>query len=136
MRPGLRQRPKRTAIDGDGAGATVTLAGRTLRIADDLIADRPRLRDFFGREIYVGVRPEHLRYGGAGDVETEERIGGEVVQVEYLGTDRLLHFLVEGATTFVVRLPVEADVAVGSHVALGVEPERLHFFDPDDGAAI
>ena len=120
----------------DGGGVELSLAGRTIHVGADVVDTSPRLREFAGREVYVGVRPEHLRFGGAGDVGTEQRVGGEVVQVEFLGGEQLVHFLVEGATTFTVRLPMEAAVQVGSHVALGIEPERLHFFDPDDGLAI
>ena len=123
-------------LEGADTGATLSVGGRTLVIGEAVIEGRPRLREFFGREIYVGIRPEQLKYGGAGDVAAEQRIGGEVVQVEFLGADRLVHFLVEGATIFVVRLALEAEVAAGSHIALGVDAEQLHFFDPDGGAAI
>ncbi len=123
-------------IEGDGDGAVVALGSRRLAVGESVLEKRPRLRGFFGSPVLVGIRPEHLRYGGAGDVAGEQRIGGEVVEVEFLGSDRHVHFVAEDGTAFVARLPVEGDMQIGAHVALGVDTERMHFFDPADGVAI
>jgi multiple sugar transport system ATP-binding protein len=42
----------------------------------------------------------------------------------------------EDRARFTVRLPADAPVTVGTPITLGINPERLHFFDPDTGAAL
>jgi ABC-type sugar transport system ATPase subunit len=124
-------------IIADGGGGVVELGSRRLAVSPSVLDAKPELRDYFGRALLVGIRPEHLRYGGSGDVASEQRIGGEVLQVEFLGVDRHVHFSSgDVGTTFVARLPADSDVEVGSHVAFGVDAERLHFFEPAGGAAI
>jgi multiple sugar transport system ATP-binding protein len=41
--------------------------------------------------------------------------------------------LPEDRARFTVRLPTEVPVAVGKRLPLGINPERLYFFDPDTG---
>jgi hypothetical protein len=41
--------------------------------------------------------------------------------------------LPEDRARFTVRLPTEVPVAVGRRLRLGINPERLYFFDPDTG---
>jgi multiple sugar transport system ATP-binding protein len=41
--------------------------------------------------------------------------------------------LPEDRARFTVRLPTEVAVAVGKPLSLGLNPERLYFFDPDTG---
>jgi multiple sugar transport system ATP-binding protein len=44
--------------------------------------------------------------------------------------------LPEDRARFTVRLPTEVPVAVGKALPLGINPERLYFFDPDTGDAV
>ena len=44
--------------------------------------------------------------------------------------------LPEDRARFTVRLPTEVAVAVGKPLSLTINPERLHFFDPDTGEAL
>ncbi len=130
-------------LSSAGDGVTVAVGSRSVTLGSVVLDAVPRLRSFGDRSVIVGVRPEHLRYGGGRDVVGEQRIGGEVTAVEFLGAERLVYFE-SGAPgpdglpgqPFIARLPVAAEVHVGSHVALAVDPERLHFFDPEDGLAI
>jgi multiple sugar transport system ATP-binding protein len=54
--------------------------------------------------------------------------------VEARADDALL--LPEDRARFTVRLPTEVAVAVGKRLPLGINPERLYFFDPDTGDAL
>jgi multiple sugar transport system ATP-binding protein len=54
--------------------------------------------------------------------------------VEARADDALL--LPEDRARFTVRLPTEVPVAVGKRLSLTINPERLHFFDPDTGEAL
>jgi multiple sugar transport system ATP-binding protein len=44
-----------------------------------------------------------------------------------------LLLLPEDKARFTVRLPAEASVGVGQPITLGINPERLYFFDPETG---
>jgi multiple sugar transport system ATP-binding protein len=54
--------------------------------------------------------------------------------VDARADDALL--LPEDRARFTVRLPTEVPVAVGKPLSLTINPERLHFFDPDTGEAL
>jgi multiple sugar transport system ATP-binding protein len=54
--------------------------------------------------------------------------------VDARADDALL--LPEHRARFTVRLPTEVPVAVGKPLSLTINPERVHFFDPDTGEAL
>ncbi|MCF7548554.1 ABC transporter ATP-binding protein [Pseudonocardia sp. WMMC193] len=80
-----------------------------------------------GRDVLVGVRPEHLRLG-AGDVQFR----GTVRHVENLGGEEVAHLDV-GAGRIALRGPRPLDLAVGDPVALTCDPARVHLFSATGG---
>ncbi|MBV9952703.1 MAG: ABC transporter ATP-binding protein [Acidimicrobiia bacterium] len=79
-----------------------------------------------GRDVVVGVRPEHLTIGGDGAVK------GVVRHVEWLGYEALVTCEVgaDAANRFTLRQDASATPpAVGDTVPLQVAPERVHVFD-------
>ncbi|MBV8394563.1 MAG: sn-glycerol-3-phosphate ABC transporter ATP-binding protein UgpC [Alphaproteobacteria bacterium] len=86
-----------------------------------------------GRQVVMGVRPEHIALGdGAAGRAFEARV--EVL--EQLGSEIQLEVGVDGARMTVARVDAEAAVATGDRVRLSAQPGRLHFFDPDSELAI
>jgi len=83
-----------------------------------------------GREVLLGVRPEHLEPCG----ESEADFVAAVDLVEPLGADTLAHGTVEGAR-IVVRLSGAQRVSEG-RLPLRFDPERRHYFDVGSGARI
>jgi multiple sugar transport system ATP-binding protein len=86
---------------GDGAagdGARVVLGKQSLAIPPALLAERPALRNYQGRQLVLGIRPEHLhdaalRNGqGAGDGAV---LKAEVELREALGSELLVHVRVD-----------------------------------------
>ncbi len=133
----------RVAIVEDRGGALLWLGSRSLVLAPGDLARVPGLRRHFGGEVLMGIRPEHLRYGAAAGDGPEQRIGGEVRQVEFLGSQQLVHFTNDAITAdgtagaeWVARLSADAAVRRGDHVALAVDVDRMCFFDPADGMAV
>ncbi len=78
-----------------------------------------------GREVIVGIRPEHFSVGPA----AADALNGRVQVVEPLGSDTLVHLSV-GSGVLVVRMAPDAHPAVGETLSIGVQPGRLHLFDP------
>jgi multiple sugar transport system ATP-binding protein len=157
-----------------GSPAMNLLQGRVERSNGDLqlelgsarvaLADRPLLAGYAGREIGVGVRPEHLREPA--HAPPERRLRGIVKATELLGSELLCHLEVGIAplvTDEILELAADVDeaaadalrheaggrratvvcrfeaghaVSVGEDAECALDPTRLHFFDPKTGRAI
>jgi multiple sugar transport system ATP-binding protein len=97
------------------------------------------LRPFAGHDILLGLRPEDF-------VSTEDVREGEhgviqatVARAESLGSELLVYFSMNGGATslpLTARLDRRAAVQQGAPTRIGVDLQRLYFFDPKSGAAI
>ena len=141
---------------GDG-GAECRIGAYVLPLPDAFLSGRPTLAQAIGRTVAVGVRPEAIAVadgdstGIAGTVVVAEALGSEVLaHVEIAATPVLRDEVREGLadqlasigerdrgqTTVVARLPADTRLHRGDLVKLRLEPEKLHFFDLDDGRAL
>ncbi|MCF5935870.1 TOBE domain-containing protein, partial [Xanthomonas perforans] len=83
---------------------------------------------WFGQDVIVGVRPEHLQpsddavLGFDARVDVIEPVGNEI----FLNLDR-------GGQPLVIRVPPQSLPAVGQPLRLALRSEALHFFDPATG---
>jgi len=116
----------RTAPLADGG---VSIAGKVLPIA---AAIRSAAAQADLSELVVGMRPEHLHLAdGAGELT------GQVVLVEELGADALLHVrLPEGGTPIVARAEGRQPPTPGREVSLHIQPEDVLAFHPETGARL
>ena len=89
------------------------------------------VRGYLGRELIVGLRPEHLRPAAAG----ADTLATRVEVVEPVGNEAFLNLRC-GGEELVVRLPPDDLPKVGDPLHLAYEAERMHFFDPDSEAAL
>jgi multiple sugar transport system ATP-binding protein len=83
-------------------------------------------------ELVLGIRPEHLHLAnGSGE------LSGEVMLVEELGADALLHVrLAEGGDPVVARAEGRKPPTPGMHVTFHVEPDDVFAFHPGTGARL
>ena len=71
----------------------VTVGDQRLTVADELVAGRPALRSYVGRDIVLGVRPEDLEDAALVDAApTGRRLRATVDLVERMGSEAYLHF--------------------------------------------
>jgi multiple sugar transport system ATP-binding protein len=121
------------------------------------------LRAYVGRDLAAGIRVEHLTEDGDG---AESRLHGEVILVETLGAERLVHVQIaaepvltddvlevardtdasvaqsleeearEGRVPLVARFSTQSTLEPGAVVDVAVSTKHLQFFDLDTGAAI
>ena len=77
-----------------------------------------------GRQVTVGIRPEHLVLGAGG-------LRGVVKVVESLGHERHLFVDLGGENIICRQSSEDAPPAVGERVELLVKPEHVHLFDPE-----
>lgn len=94
-----------------------------------------RLAQYQGRDLVVGVRPQHFDLCAP---DGEERIGvlpGELLLHEFLGEQGVAQVSVDDTTIEVVTEP-EVPFEPADLVHLRVSPEHVHFFDKDTTARI
>jgi multiple sugar transport system ATP-binding protein len=143
-------------------GLAVELAGVSLPLPAAVLAARPALASYEGREIAVGIRSEDMEdarvaRGGADD----PRLRAKVDLTEALGSEIVVHFSVDApkvvtedtkelmkdaqthdlpsaqnGTPFVASFAPRSRVRPGDEIEVVVDRERMHFFDPATGDAI
>ncbi|SOC90940.1 carbohydrate ABC transporter ATP-binding protein, CUT1 family [Rhizobium sp. AN5] len=109
--------------------ARAKVIGDRLTFADGnslpLAAVRPsRETALDGREVIVGIRPEH--FGPAGGFDTQLSVKVQVV--EPLGSDTLVHFTL-GDAALTARMPPEMKPAPNEELKIGLDPSKVHLFD-------
>jgi multiple sugar transport system ATP-binding protein len=77
-----------------------------------------------GREVVVGIRPEH--FGAV--VDPAAALSARVQVVEPLGSDTLVHFTI-GGDVLTARMAPEARPEPGAEIRIGVDPTKIHLFD-------
>ncbi len=130
------QRPGTRFVAGFiGSPAMNFLRGRAeasgLTLADGAHLALPVPTALAGRDLVLGIRPEHLEVCAAGDailtLQTEMR--------EMLGADTLIHGLV-GKEMLVARLSAAEHPEPGQALPLRPLPGHLHWFDANSGARL
>ena len=106
----------------DGNGRVALDGGGSVPIAAKLAA---------GRELTVGIRPEHL----TPCKPSEANLVGSVEVVEALGADTLVHVSVAGRTA-IARLPNGTSAEIGEPIALAATRDRIYLFDAGTGARV
>ncbi|WP_404287401.1 ABC transporter ATP-binding protein [Microvirga sp. RSM25] len=114
--------------------ATVTAvadAATTIQLASGAslaVPVRPA-RQKAGDAVTLGVRPEHMRLAGEGEIV------GEVMVVERLGGETFLYTQIKDGTMLIVQADGEIPTGLHERIAIKLDPATCHLFD-DDGFAI
>jgi multiple sugar transport system ATP-binding protein len=137
--------------DGD---AHVQIGSQRVALAPETLAKRPALRNYDGRRVVVGIRPEDLEDATvAKDAPADRRIKATVRLVEALGAELMVHIetdakrvdsgdpdapeeTIEGGANGVARFSPHSRVRVDEDIEIVVASENLHFFDADTHRAI
>jgi multiple sugar transport system ATP-binding protein len=151
------------SVAAAGDRLEIVLGSQRLLLA---ASTHPELQSVTGRDVVVGIRPEDLAPAAKrseADGESEGEIVADVDLVESLGNEQLVHFAIDAenfragrvtqlagdagnavASRFaataagkgVARVDPRVRVTAGEKVTLGLEVDRLHFFDPLTGLAL
>jgi multiple sugar transport system ATP-binding protein len=84
---------------------------------------RGRWREYAGKPLVLGIRPEHLQPTGPENAW----LHGEAEIVEDLGSDRFVHLRC-GPVPLTARLPGTLALRRGETLHLAVDPNRIHLF--------
>jgi multiple sugar transport system ATP-binding protein len=139
------------ATVGEGA-RSVKVGSQTIELPESVRIKRPALASYAGKEVVVGLRPEHLP-AEAPD-STGPKLVGDVDLVEALGSELVVHFtidahrvLAEGAVDKdeaaavrsgegVARVTAKTPVKPGDKVTFAVDIDEMKFFDTQTGLSI
>ena len=108
-------------IESDVGGSAV-IFGNGVR----LVLPPSRYEAHAGKEVTIGLRPEHLHWANNNDPNT---LVGAARVVEPLGSDTLVVFDAAGCE-LQARLPPRVVRHAGEAVRVAVAPEAIHLFDP------
>jgi multiple sugar transport system ATP-binding protein len=136
-----------------GPGArSLKLGSQEIDLPEAVAMKRPALLTYAGKDIVVGMRPEHLHAENPGS--TGPKLVGDVDLVEALGSELVVHFtidanrvLAEGAVDKdeaaavktgegVARVEAKTPVKPGDKMTFAVDIEDMQFFDVNTGRAI
>jgi multiple sugar transport system ATP-binding protein len=144
---------------------TVKFGSNSLSVDERALAGRPTLKDFEGKRVIIGIRPEDMEDAQlVPDTPADRRVKTVVTLREALGSDVVVHFTIDVGpvvtedtkelaadldqasvadlehaapeTEFVARLNAETTAATQKPVELAVDTRRIHFFDPGTGQGI
>jgi len=149
-------------VSGAADRLVLSLGAQQLVLPTDLGQRRPALAAQ-GRRLVVGIRPEYLTVASSradAQAAAGRTLSARAELVEALGNESLVHFSTDArmvrnrggvftadadasgdiagaaATEGIARIDPRVVVAVGDQLTLGVDVDRLHFFDAETGDAI
>ena len=142
-------------------GPQLRFGSHAIDLPSQTLSERPELRDFLGREIIVGVRPEDLEDASmAGEDGHMAVLDSSTALIEALGSELIVHFTLDAAPYSIMDAEFEGDdarvsvaaasglhryvgrfnprsgVRVGEPLQVALNLDRLHFFDHASGVAL
>ena len=152
-------------LERENGRYSVAFGEYRLAVDDSVARNRPRLKEYVGKPIILGVRPEDFEDASLeSGAPSDRRMKVEVDLTEPLGADVLLYFgtsatgVVSSAATADVgedaavhlggngdgvgkmrmcaRVSPRTHIAIGHSAELVVDTSRLYFFDPDAREAV
>jgi multiple sugar transport system ATP-binding protein len=131
---------------------SIKLGSQEIPLPEAVRTKRPALVSYAGKDVVVGMRPEHLPAAKPG--ETGPTLVGEVNLIEALGSELVVHFTIDanrviaegaldkdeaeavGKGEGVARVEAKTPVKVGDRMTFGIDIEDMQFFDTQTGLAI
>jgi multiple sugar transport system ATP-binding protein len=140
-------------------GVSIDLGGNRIAIADEALRLYPKLREYNGRPVIVGLRAGDLHPAQGRDdlpqirarVELVESLGGESmayfrvdarhIKSEAIAEEEVLESdgeetVVGSRPNLVASFPPHVRLKLGDEVPIAVDTKNLHFFDEASGAPL
>jgi multiple sugar transport system ATP-binding protein len=122
------------------------VAGSEIALTEGALASYPDLRQAAERAVIAGIRPDALELGSNEDVEGGAGLSGEVILVEPLGIETLVHIDVGAeapaevpgveSATVVMRVQGRWHPKIGQRLVVRVDPASIVFFSAEDGRSL
>ncbi len=101
-------------------------------IPEALLEEVSDIDNYVGEEVVFGIRPENLidaSLQGEFKITEDNSFKSKVKVVEPMGSEIYLYFDLEG-DELIARVDADSEAKVGDIVKLGVDPKKMHMFDP------
>jgi multiple sugar transport system ATP-binding protein len=142
-------------------GPAIVFGGHRLTVSDTLLAAKPGLSDFVGKDLIIGIRPSDFEDASLADpswpqlpveVNVTEELGSEIHVIftvdvppvqhasitharEAEGDDEAIP-LAENKTQWTARVAARSHIKPGTSAQLAVDTSNVQFFDPLSGLSI
>ena len=144
-------------LESKNGSLEVELGSNRLTVDEVVFESRPALKDYIGKDLIIGIRPEDLEDSVLVDDPAGRILTAPANLVEPMGSDIMAHLTIDArpaltdetaaiaqevgggvpkATSIVARLSPRTRVSIGDRLGVFVDTARLHYFAPDTGAAI
>jgi multiple sugar transport system ATP-binding protein len=142
-------------------GAAVTFAGQKLAVSDQVLASRPGLDAYVGKDVILGVRPSDFEDAALAEatwprmtVQTSvtEELGSEIHVIFTIDAAPVQHAsitqaraddgddeaipLTDNKTLWTARVAARSGIKPGSAANLAIDTSNLQFFDPVSGLSV
>jgi multiple sugar transport system ATP-binding protein len=142
-------------------GPAVAFAGHRLPVPAAVLAARPEMERYAGRDVILGVRPSDFEDASLADpgwprigvqADVTEELGSEIHVIFTIDAPIVEHSslsqaitdedddsaiaLGEGKSQWTARVAARSHVKAGQRLELAVDTTNLHYFDPGSGLAI
>ncbi len=140
-------------------GVSMQLGSQSVAVPSSVFERKPSLREYLGRSVTVGIRPEDF---GDGSIHTDhpadQRLRVQAGNIEALGFERLVYFELDAvpvfsedaldleeedeevlsldATRVSARFEPSSTINAGDAFETTVTVANAHFFDPESGLAV
>jgi multiple sugar transport system ATP-binding protein len=142
--PAMNLVHSRLSAQGD---AMVADCGQTqLRLPQSALAERPKLAEYLGRPVILGIRPEDIEDASLVPSANGAGLDVDCLLAEPLGAEVIAHFPLAARAvagpddgsmaTLTARLSPRSRAETGSPLRVAFDVQRLYFFDPETEAAI
>jgi multiple sugar transport system ATP-binding protein len=152
-------------LETDAGALSCVLRDSNFRLPDTVTQTHPRLSQYGGRDVAVGIRPDYISHAD-GSTNGAPTVEGRVQVVEMLGAEQLVHVNIaadpvltdevlevasdtdaavlatleqEAAAQqvpLIARLGADVPMSSGQTTRIALQPGRLHFFDLETGASL
>ena len=116
------------AVVGRGAGDdeyTLTMDQAVLKVK------RPALRDYVGKTVVVGIRPEDVHAEESFKAENPDGVlKGVCTLAELMGYERNVYMMYNGAKV-IAKVPVEIVIKADDRIGLAIDTAKMHLFDKE-----
>jgi multiple sugar transport system ATP-binding protein len=153
-------------IERTNGSVAAKVGDQTIALGAETLDQRPGLKEFEGRRVILGIRPEDLEDAALeSDAAADRTLKGRLELREALGSEIMAHFAITGQsaqtdemkelahatgavdgdtgvttpaheTVVVGRFGARSRVKEGEEMTAVVDTRALHFFDPDTGQGI
>jgi len=142
-------------------GPAVAFAGHKLSVPASVLAARPGLEEYFGKELIMGIRPSDFEDAGLAEpswprlpveVSVTEELGSEIHVIFFIDAPQVQHAsiaqarsdegddeaipLADNKSQWTARVAARSAIKPNSPAQLAVDTSNLQFFEPASGLAI